>query len=139
MLYVQDLFWWLFRRSGASSQECTSLRDPGGTISVGKQAVAPDFDEAQRQDVQTKPAEELLQRKGHRSDLTVVGIVFIAEGDGVVLPIQNLQSVIGDGDPVSVAAQIGQDRWRTGKGPFGVNDPFLAIETTEPAGKGNRV
>ena len=42
------------------SQEGAHLLDPLGAISVGEQAVAADFDEARRQDVQTEATEELL-------------------------------------------------------------------------------
>ena len=116
-------------------QKGARLSDPGGAISVGEQAVVADFDEARRQDVQAEAAEELLQRERHRSDLTVVGIVLVAEGDGAVLQIQSLHSAVGDGHPVGVAAQIGQDRLRTGKGPFGVDDPFGATELDAASGQ----
>jgi hypothetical protein len=106
MLDAQDLCWWRLGESGALSQEGTSSSDAYGTIAVGKQTVAADFYEAEGQDVQTKAAEELLQRQGHLPDPTFVSIVLIAEGDGTLLTIQDRQSVIGDGDPVSVANMI---------------------------------
>ena len=62
MLDGQDLCWQRLRKSGALSQEGTSSSDAYGTIAVGKQTVAADFDEAEGQDVQTKAAEKLLQR-----------------------------------------------------------------------------
>ena len=99
----------------------------------------PDLDEAWRQDVQTETAEELLQRERHRAELAFVGVVFIAEGERTVLEIQPLQPAVGDGHPVGVAAQIRQHGLRTGKRPFGVNDPFVASEPTQPPGKGNRL
>src|SRR5260370_8632794 len=97
-----------------------------------------DLYEAWRQDVQTEPAQELLHREGHRAELAAVGIVFIAEGDRAVLEIQSLQPAVGDSDPVGVAAQIRQHGLRTGKGSFGVDDPFVLTGATQPAGKDDR-
>ena len=39
---------------------------------------------------------------------------------------------------MGVTAQIRQDRLRAGKGPFGVDDPFVATETTQPVSKDSR-
>lgn len=104
MLYGRNLFWaLLLQKNWALRQELASLSDPDGAVSVGKQAVVADFDKARRQDVQTKPAKKLLQRKWHRSDLTIVGVVLIAEGDGAAFQIQGFESAVGDGDSVGVA------------------------------------
>ena len=115
------------------------MSDSGGAISVGEQAVVADFHEAPRQDVKAEAAQKLCQREGHRPDLALVGIVLVAEGDRPVLTVQSLQAAVGDGDPVGVTAQIREDRLRTGKGPFGVDDPLVTAETTEPASKDHRV
>ena len=139
MLCDQDRFLGLLGWRRNPSQERASLGDPGGAISVGEQAVVADFHEARRQDVEAEPAQKLRQREGHRPELALVGIVLVAEGDRPVLIVQSFQSAVGDGDPMGVAAQIRQDGLRTGKGPFGVDDPFVAAETTQPARKDNRV
>ena len=65
MLDGQNRFWGRFRKRGDLSQEGSSLSDPGGTITVGKRAVAPDFDAVRRQNVHPKTAEEFLKREGH--------------------------------------------------------------------------
>jgi hypothetical protein len=54
--------------------------------------------------------------------LTVVTIVFPSKGDFAVVDIQ--QSIIGNGDAMRIAAQIGQDLFRSAEGAFSVNDPF---------------
>ena len=116
-----------------------SLSDPTGTISIGEYSKMPDLDEARRQDVQTKAAKKLLLWECHRSDSTLVGIIFVAKGDRAVVNIQSLYSAVGDGDPVGVAAQIRQDRLWTGKRPFGIDDPLVATHTTQPALKLHRI
>ena len=139
MLYSHGRFLRLLRLRGAFSQKRTGLRDPGEAISIGEYSKMSDLDEAQRQDVQTKAAQELLERERHRSDLTAVGVVFVAKGDRALLQIHSLQATVGDGHAVSVAAQIRQNRLRTGKRPFGVNRPSVATKPTQPAGEDNRV
>ena len=59
-----------------------------------------------------------------------MSIIFVAKGDRAVVKIHNLYPAVGDGDAVSVAAQIREDRLRTGKRPFGVDDPVVATDTT---------
>ena len=139
MLYSQDCFLRPLGLRWALGQKHASLSDSGGTITVGEYSEMPDLDEARRQNVQTKAAQKFLQRQCHRSDLTAVGVVLIAEGDRAAAEIQSLYSAVGESDPVSVAAQIRQNRLRTSKRTFGVNDPFVATEVTQPAGKDNRV
>jgi len=135
----RDRFQSLLGRRRTLGQEHASLSDPVGVISVGEYPVMPDLDEARRQDVQTEAAKKLLQRQRHGSDSTFVGIIFVAKGDHAVLKIQSLQAAVGDSDPVSVAAQIRQDRLRTSKRPFGIDDPFVPTEPTQPVGKDRRI
>src|ERR1700685_3196669 len=97
MLYDQNGFVGLLGGRRNLGQERTGLRDLGGAISVGEQAVVADFHEAQRQDVKAKAAQKLWQREGHRTDLALVGIVLVTEGNRPVLTVQSLQSAGGDG------------------------------------------
>jgi len=87
--------------------------------------------------VQTKAAQELFLREGHRSNFAVVGIVLIGESDCAIFKIQCLYSTVGDSDSVGVAAQVREHHLRAGKGPFGVDNPFVPAEPTQPAFKRN--
>ena len=89
--------------------------------------------------MQTKAAKKLLLLECHRSDSTLVGIIFVAKGDRAVVNIQSLYSAVGDGDPVGVSAQIRQDRLRAAKRPFGVDDPLVTTEMTQPTRKYYRI
>lgn len=139
MLDGQWRFLWFLGSNRDQGYQGSSLSNPGRAVSVRKQAVMPDLYEAWRQDVQTEPAQELLLRESHGSELTATGIVFIAEGDRAVLQIQSLQAAVGDGNPVGVAAQIRQHGLWTGKGSFGINDPFVLAGVIKPAGKDDRL
>ena len=93
----------------------------------------PDLDKPKRQDVETEAAEELRLREGHGSELTAMGIIFIAKSNRAGLVIQRLQSAVGDGDAMCIATYVGQHRLRTGKRPFGVDHPFVTTDATQPA------
>jgi len=80
-----------------------------------------------------------LAARGSSSGVGCRGHSLIAEGDRSALEIQSLQSAVGDSDPVGVAAQIRQHGLRTGKGSFGVDDPFVLAGVTKPAGKDDRL
>src|SRR5207342_2168984 len=74
------------------------------TLVVGHEAKVPDADKALRQDVKQEPADELLGGNGHHTLHVSVGVVTPTEGDGVA--VESEQSMIGDGDAVSVTAEI---------------------------------
>ena len=61
---------------------------------------------------------------------TVVGRVTPAKGDLAVG--QRDQAMVGDGDAVSVAAEILQYVIGSAEGGFGVDDPIFAEERTQP-------
>jgi len=118
--------------SGELGEQGASLRDAGRAVAVGEEAVMANLDEAGRQDVETEAAQELLQREEHRADLAAVGVVFVPEGDRMVGEIQGFQAAVGNGHPVRVAAQVGQDDLGARKGAFGVDDPLATADATEP-------
>jgi len=66
-------------------------------------------------------------------------VILIAESHGSGLQIQSLDSAVGDGNAVRVAAEVGQDRLWAGKGPLGVDNPARAADSAQPTGKFDRV
>lgn len=46
--------------------------------------------------------------------------------------LERNQAVIGDGDPVSVSAEIADDVLRSAKGALAVDDPIVAEELADP-------
>ena len=77
-----------------------------------------DAHEAWGKHMEQEAAQELLHRQGHQALLVAVGGVSPAEGNLVVL--QADQTVIGDGHPVGVAAEIAENMQRATKGWFAV-------------------
>ena len=65
-----------------------------------------------------------------------MAVVAPAEAD---LPVvEGEESVVGDGDAVSVAAEVVEDLLGAGEGGLGVDDPLGLAEGPEVAGEGQR-
>jgi hypothetical protein len=62
-------------------------------------------------------------------------VVLPAEGDATVIGHLD-EPRVRDGDPVGVAAEIGQHLLRPAEGRLGIDDPFNPAELAQPAGEG---
>ena len=71
------------RRRLINSQQATAHRELVISISIGKESVVSNPDEATRQDVHQKPTEKLRTIKLHHLLLILVGIIFVVKGDAV--------------------------------------------------------
>lgn len=103
-------------------------RQQSGAPSIGEEAEVADADEALGEQVKQEATQKLIVRDGHHFLPIVVGRVAPAEGDLAVG--EGDQAMVGDGDAVSIAAEILQhilgstERW------FRVDDPIFAEERT---------
>ena len=90
----------------------------------------PHLDKGSWQDVKEKSLNEFDGRK--LAGLVVAG----SEYDMLVVDVEN--SVIGDGDPVGVQAEVAKEGVGSFERSFGEDDPILAIEVVFQAGKGRK-
>ena len=102
--------------------------------SAGEKAVVANADEAVREDMKEKTAQELQHGKGEFALLVTVFRVAPAKGDLVLLEID--EAVIGNGDAVRIPAQVAQNLFGAGEGWFAVDHPFLPEEGAKKGGKG---
>lgn len=123
------------RRSRLCVQQCASGGELEGAAGVAEQAVVADAMEAARQNVQEKAPHELLRGEGHGlvACAALHPVVLPAEGDAAL--IMGDQAAVGDGDPMGVAGEIGEDRGGTGEGPLGIDNPLDLAQGREPLGK----
>jgi len=105
-------FRFVFRWSGVESGEAAWQQ--GGASSVGEEAEVADADEALREQVKQETPQELVARDGHQFLLIVIGGVAPAEGDLFIGQCD--QAMVGDGDAMSIAAEILQDVLGSPKG-----------------------
>lgn len=81
--------------------------------------------EAARQDMKQEAADELV--RGERHDLLTVGaftaVILVAERDACA--VEGDQAAVGDGDPVGIARQIGEDGFGPGERRLRIDNPWL--------------
>jgi hypothetical protein len=98
-------------------------------LAIGQEPELADTLEAAWQDVQEETADELVSRESHGPLLITTDIVFPAKSNVAVLKCE--QAVVGDGHPVSVAAQISQDLFWSTEGRLGIDPPLTRTKTPE--------
>src|SRR2546422_9702526 len=80
--------------------------------------------------MQQEAAQELIERYGHQFLFIVVSRVAPTKGDLAVG--QRDQSMVGDGHAMGVAAEILEHVLGAAKGWFGVDDPVLSKQRSQP-------
>ena len=88
-----------------------------------------DADESLRQDVKQESSDELVSRDGHRSHLVAAGVISPTEGHAFAIEAD--ESVVGDGDTMSITTEIADDLFRPAEGGFGINNPILTKQRSE--------
>ena len=121
-------FRFVFRWSGVEGVEAPWQQ--GGASSVGEEAEVADADEALGEQMKEEATEKLIARDGHHFLSIVVGGVTPAKGNLAVRQCD--QAMVGDGDAMSIAAEILQHVLGSAEGWFGVDDPVFAEERTQP-------
>ena len=81
---------------------------------------------AVRQTVDEEAADELVWIERHQPGRVAVTIIAPAEGHSGL--VGAAQTTVGDGDPVSVPAEIGQDMFGRPEWWLGIDDPVLATK-----------
>lgn len=98
-------------------------------VTVTQQAVVSDFYEAVRQDVKQEAADELEDVNGHPFSTVAVLPIPVREGDLLILAGE--QPVVGDGDSVGIASQVGHHSICIGKGRLDVDGPLHRVESID--------
>ena len=89
-----------------------------------------DTDEALGEQMQQEAAQELIQRYGHQFLFIVVSRVAPTKGNLAVG--KRDQSMVGDSDAMGVAAEILEHIVGAAEGWFGVDDPVLSEQRSQP-------
>ena len=90
---------------------------------VGEEAEVADAHKTARQQVQEEAAQELFDRQSHEPFLVAVSGVAPAKGD--VSVGKSNQPAVGNGDAMSVSAEIAQHMFWPAERPFGVHNPVV--------------
>jgi len=122
--------WWCRLRHG---QQFSAAGQIPGTAAIAEKPVMADALEAVWKDMHQEAPQEFVRGQGHHFLPVLVLIVLISESD--VSLFQFFQPVIGDGNPVRVAAQVIQNPFRTAEGRLGINDPLAVAERRQMPGE----
>jgi hypothetical protein len=95
-------------------------------MAVAQEAIMADPLKAVRQYMQQKAPQKFVGRQRHHLLLVLVFVIFVSEGDLSIF--QLLETNVGDGDTMGIAAQIIEDPIRTAEWRLGVDHPFILME-----------
>jgi len=90
---------------------------------VGEETEVADLSKALRENVDEESSDELVCIESHRSNAVMLFAISPLKRDLSVLKCN--QAVIGNGNPVCVAAEIIENLSGSAKGRFGIDDPFV--------------
>jgi hypothetical protein len=93
-------------------------------VGTGKIAEVAYADEASRQDMLAKAAQELGCGESHDALLVAVGVVSPSEGH--VVTIEAKQTLVADGHAMGVTAKVAKHALGLPKSGLGIDDPVLA-------------
>src|ERR1035441_2770802 len=119
-----------------ASEQMEAERQQSGSSSVGEESEVADAHEGGRQHMEQKSAQELIDFKSHGPLLVAMRGVSPAKGDVAIG--ESDQSGVGDGDAMSVSAEIAQHMLRSSEGRLGIDNPVLTEQHPQPCGEGPR-
>ena len=114
---------------GLVGKQTLTKRQQESAATIGQETKGTDADKATGQDMKQEAAQELLSGKGQHSLVIALRVVLPAEGDLVIL--EGDEAMVGDGDAMSIAAEIAQHMLGTAERWFGVDDPVLPEQGTQ--------
>ena len=91
---------------------------------IGQESIIANFHESGRQNMEQEAANKFHGVQCHSFNMIIIGPVHVGEGHFVV--VDGFDTVVGDCDSVRVAAQVGQNLFRSGERLFGIYDPIFA-------------
>ena len=84
--------------------------------------------------MEQEAAQELIDGQSHEPFLVAVGGIAPSEGDVAVG--ESNQPAVGNGDAMSIGAEITQHMFRSAEGRLGVDDPVVAEQYSQPCAEG---
>src|SRR5208337_2357944 len=98
-------------------------------LSVCQQSEMSDLHITIRKYMQKEPSDELISLQGHNFYTVIIGVVTPLESDHAVLNFED--TVIADGYPVGIPAQVLKNSINTVKRGLAIDNPFLIVELPE--------
>jgi hypothetical protein len=122
---ARSCYEWFLRLRLGRKQLANQSKAPG-TVPVGKESKLANAHEAVWKDMLYVAPQELGGRERHEALLVSACIILPAESD--LFPIKGDQSVIADGNAMSIAAQVAKDRCWTRHRLLDIDDPVFPAQ-----------
>ena len=84
--------------------------------------------------MEQEAAQELIDDQSHEPFLVAVGGIAPSEGDVAIG--ESSQPAVGNGDAMSIGAEITQHLFRSAEGRLGVDNPVVAEQYSQPCAEG---
>ena len=84
--------------------------------------------------MEQEAAQELIDGQSHEPLLVAVRGIAPSEGDVAIA--ESNQPAVGNGDAMSIGAEITQHMFRSAEGRLGVDDPVVAEQYSQPRAEG---
>ena len=107
-----------------NSKQIAAQLDHLRPVTVGEQAVMANAVEAIWQNMQQEPAHEVISRYSHglAGIVAIASIVLPFEGDPTIFKFK--KTAIGDGHPVRITGEIGENLFWPRERALGIDNPF---------------
>ena len=111
-------------------KESASVLEFGLNISRCHEAKVANADKAFGEHMEEEATDKL---EGRQVDASVrSGLLIVPGPEGNRLAIKGEDPLVGDGRPVGVMAQVGEDMSGSTEGRFGVDNPFGSLKFSDP-------
>lgn len=123
----------LVRRWVRRRQQSPDGDQPGSAAAIGEEPIMADSVKAVGQAVEQEAPDELVRVERHQPGRVAMAVIAPAEGHVRIVGAD--QTAVGDGDPVGIAAEIGEDMFGRSERRLGVDDPFFAPKLPDRRGE----
>jgi hypothetical protein len=115
-------------------QQAEAEWEQGAAMAVSKEAEVTDAHEAAWEKMQQETTHELIGGQSHDALVVLMSRVTPAEVNLII--VESDESAVGDGDTMSIGAEVAEHMLRPAEGWLGVDDPVMAEESAQPTGEG---
>lgn len=113
-------------REDASTGQFPAKSKPFRFVAGGQNTIMANFTESRWEDMEQKTPDEFRSRERHSLLFVMVTIIPPRKSNAITIKAQD--SLIGNGDPMSITTEVFHNTGNVLKRWFAINDPLLLIE-----------
>ena len=113
------------------AEKCSAQSEIVFLGAVGEKPEVANADEAHGQSVEKESPNKFFRGQGHGLALVAIPAISKGKGDDSVFDVED--AIVGDGDPMGIAAEVVEDFFGSAEWRLGVDDPWLFIKLSDQA------